>query len=316
MKVFLSHISEEAPLGAVIKQWIQSTFLGQIDVFLSTDSTSLPPGSRWLDKIDQAMTEADMLLILASPQALKQPWINFEAGLGWAKRIDILPLCHSGQRRSKLPPPISEFQAVDLHNVASLKDFFQRLGEKVGATKLPRISYESFANEIEAAIVTGFRRKLQNYDGRSVEFIQKHAKLFQAEDLKAKIGEIKEDDEAVNGRCRFASLMGFRDHVVYGPYEVLNEPGDYIALFRIKIGEEYPEGPILLLDVFGDGEYANRIVSGEEFVQRARYQVFGLRFTTQGGKKKEYRVLPLLPVGKIWVDFVARARLSDLPAEE
>jgi hypothetical protein len=316
MKVFLSHISEEAPLGSVLKQWIQTTFLGQIDVFLSNDSASLPIGTKWLDKIDRAMREADMLLILASSHALKRPWINFEAGLGWAREIDIIPLCHSGQRRSKLPPPLSEFQAVDLHSKTSLRDFFRRLGEKVNASQLPRISYESLSAEIEVAIEAGLRKKKQNYDGISVQLLQQYGTIFQGEDLRGKVGEVLNDSEAINGRCRFVNLMGFRDHLVYGPYEVLDEPGDYIAFFRLKIGEEYPEGAVLLLDVFGDGEYSSRVVTGEEFLQRGRYQVFGVRFTTQGGKKKEYRVLPLLPFGKIWVDLVARAKLSSLPVEE
>ena len=310
MRVFLSHISEEASLGATLKQWIQSTFLGQIDVFFSTED--LNPGTEWFDEIDQAMSKADVLLILASPQSLKRPWINFEAGLAWARRIDIFPLCHSGQHRGQLPAPYSKFQAVDLQSVSSLKGLFQRLGEKIGASKLPRISYETLVTEIEAAILTGLQKKQQNYDSTSVQILQQYATIFQAEDLKAKIGDVINDEEAINGRCRFVTLMGFPDHIVYGPYEVL-EPGEYIAFFRIKIGEEYPEVPILILDVFSDGEYASRIVSAQEFLQRLKYQVFGLRFTTGGGKKKEYRVLPVLPVGRIWVDFVARAKLSDLP---
>jgi len=314
MKVFLSHISEEAPLGAALKQWLQSTFLGQIDVFLSTDPASLPPGTDWFDKIDHAMNEADMLLILASPQALKRPWINFEAGVAWARRIDILPLCHSGQRKGQLPPPISRFQGIDLQSASSLRDLFRLLGEKIGASKLPRISYDILATEIEAAIIAGLQKKQQNYDGKPIEFIQQYGTLFQAEDLQSKIGDVIDDQEAINGRCRFVTLMGFPDHIVYGPYEVL-ERGDYVAFFRIKIGEEYPEVPILILDVFSDGEYASRIVSAQEFLRRLKYQVFGLRFTTEGGKKKEYRVLPVLPVGRIWVDFVARAKLTDLPTE-
>ena len=34
MKVFISHIAEEAALASVLKDWIESTFLGQVDVFV------------------------------------------------------------------------------------------------------------------------------------------------------------------------------------------------------------------------------------------------------------------------------------------
>ena len=34
MKVFISHIAKEVALASVLKDWIESTFLGQVDVFV------------------------------------------------------------------------------------------------------------------------------------------------------------------------------------------------------------------------------------------------------------------------------------------
>src|ERR1044072_1906616 len=108
-KIFLSHISEEAPLAKVLKEWIESTFAGQCEVFVSSDKSSNPPGSRWLDLIDSALTDSKAFIVLCSPSSLRRPWINFETGCGWIKRVPVIPLCHSGQKSGQLPMPISLF---------------------------------------------------------------------------------------------------------------------------------------------------------------------------------------------------------------
>ena len=55
MNVFISHISEEAHIAKVLKEWIESSFLGQCDVFVSSDKEDIPAGSKWLDQIDTAL---------------------------------------------------------------------------------------------------------------------------------------------------------------------------------------------------------------------------------------------------------------------
>jgi hypothetical protein len=58
MKLFISHISEEASLALVLKDWIESSFAGQCQVFVSSDKDDIPAGSRWLDEIDKALVGA------------------------------------------------------------------------------------------------------------------------------------------------------------------------------------------------------------------------------------------------------------------
>ena len=58
MRVFISHIAEEAPLALTLKNLIESTFSGQLDVFASSDSEDIPPGARWLQRITDALAES------------------------------------------------------------------------------------------------------------------------------------------------------------------------------------------------------------------------------------------------------------------
>ena len=58
MIIFMSHITEEAPIAEVLKDWIESSFLGQCEVFVSSDRDSMPAGSKWLEEIDQEIGRA------------------------------------------------------------------------------------------------------------------------------------------------------------------------------------------------------------------------------------------------------------------
>jgi hypothetical protein len=45
-KVFISHIGEEARLAEILKTQFLNDFLGMIDIFVSSDSTSIIVGNK------------------------------------------------------------------------------------------------------------------------------------------------------------------------------------------------------------------------------------------------------------------------------
>jgi len=66
--------------------------------------------------------------VLCSPSSLTRPWINFEAGWGWGwKRISVVPICHSGQKKDRLPFPFCELQALQLEDSKFPKDLVDAL---------------------------------------------------------------------------------------------------------------------------------------------------------------------------------------------
>lgn len=54
--VFISHITQEADLALKLKELIEGSFLGMIEVFVSSDETSISAGSRWLDNITESLS--------------------------------------------------------------------------------------------------------------------------------------------------------------------------------------------------------------------------------------------------------------------
>lgn len=152
MQVFASHISEEAQVALVLKEWIESTFLGQVTVFVSSDPADIPAGTNWLSQLDSALQRADLLLSLFSQASVGRPWITFEAGCAWIRRIPILPICHSGLGVTDLAQPLASFQALDLQDALFGEKFFAALAHHGKFAKLPKIEHAKFRADITAAL--------------------------------------------------------------------------------------------------------------------------------------------------------------------
>lgn len=145
--VFISHITEEKELAKILSEEIKKSYLGMLDTFVSSDGESLPSGGRWLDKIDQALNQSAIQISLCSPQSLKRPWINFEAGASWIRKIPVIPLCHSGLKKNELPIPLSLLQGANISDQNDLQCMFQELTKTLGATINPNVDYSSIISK-------------------------------------------------------------------------------------------------------------------------------------------------------------------------
>lgn len=146
--VFISHITEEKEIAQALKQLVESTFLNMIEVFVSSDPTSIKLGKKWLDEITYALKNCAVEIIISSPESVKRPWINFEGGSGWVRDIPVIPLCHSEMVPSKLPAPLGSLQAATATEESQLKLIFPVLAEAVGS-RLPEIDYSTFIGVVK-----------------------------------------------------------------------------------------------------------------------------------------------------------------------
>lgn len=145
--VFLSHITEEAELAGLFKAEIERVFLGMIDVFVSSDNASISLGNNWLDRITEGLRSAHAIMLLCSPASITRPWINFEAGAGWARNITVAPLCHSGLRPVQLPLPINLLQGIEAHDETKLGSLFAMLAGKLNSST-PSIDSKALARRV------------------------------------------------------------------------------------------------------------------------------------------------------------------------
>jgi hypothetical protein len=149
MKIFISHIQEEFQVALVLKKWIELAFPDHCEVMVSTNPENIPTVSRYLEKNEQAFLDVKAVIILCSPVSIQTPWIPFEAGCAWMRKINIIPVCHGGLPPAELPQPLAVFQGFDLNQ----KDFGQKLffilSQELGVSKLPAIQYREMREEIK-----------------------------------------------------------------------------------------------------------------------------------------------------------------------
>ena len=147
--IFVSHISTESALAQAIKRRLQRDFLGMLDIFVSSDQTTIRTGSKWLAAVEDGLKGADVMIVLASPESVGRPWVNFEAGAVWLRGIPVIPVCHSGMTPDKLPVPLSELQAVAVDDADGLRRVYDTIA---GVLKVdtPEIDFVAAAAETKA----------------------------------------------------------------------------------------------------------------------------------------------------------------------
>src|SRR4051812_42108938 len=126
-RAFISHISEEATTAATLKKVLNKDFLRMLEVFVSSDGESIAAGDAWLESIEEALQKSSLMLVLCSPVSIRRPWINFEAGAAWMRKVPIVPLCHGGLKPGDLQAPLSFREGILLSDERGLKRLYTRV---------------------------------------------------------------------------------------------------------------------------------------------------------------------------------------------
>ena len=147
LSVFLSHLTVESKLADIIKNHLVHDFIGLVDVFVSSDRTSIPVGSKWLSEVNTALNRASVHVILCSPESVARPWIQFEAGAAQIRGIPIIPICHSGLTPAQLPVPLSEWEGVNAASASGTRKFYDSIAKLLGSD-VPIVDFEAYASEI------------------------------------------------------------------------------------------------------------------------------------------------------------------------
>ena len=149
VSIFISHISEEAELAAILKKHLIKDFLGLFNVFVSSDTVSISAGSKWLEGIETALRNAKAELVICSKVSIKRPWINFEAGAGWMRNIPIVPICHSGLRLRDLSAPLNYLQGIEAGKESGIEQIYKLLAGTLNVDK-PAINTKEIVDEVKA----------------------------------------------------------------------------------------------------------------------------------------------------------------------
>ena len=150
IKAFISHASGESELGNLIKTRIEAAFIGLIDVYVSSDGTSIAVGDTWMDSVVSHLQSADIFIVLCSQFSLDRPWINLELGAALTRGKTVIPLCHTDQRADQLVRrPLSDFEAVNASDPQGLKSLFMQLAKALGS-RVPAIDWVQLVSDVQA----------------------------------------------------------------------------------------------------------------------------------------------------------------------
>lgn len=130
--IFVSHKTCDADIARELQSALDQEFLGLPRFFNASDQESLQPGTAWFDSIVEALRSCAVLLAILSPTALASPWVNFESGAAWLQDTLLIPCCIGQVRKSSLPAPYGNLQAVELDDPDDLDQLFRRLASKAG----------------------------------------------------------------------------------------------------------------------------------------------------------------------------------------
>jgi hypothetical protein len=148
MKIFISHIIEDKELATKFKNWIEESFLGQVEVFASSYPNDIKLGDKWLEEIEKNIFNSNILLILANEISLIRPWIYFEAGAGWRQKIPVISICFGEINKNNIPSPLSFFQSSDLKEENFSKNLFKAITLHCNFKNQPNIDYEKMDGEL------------------------------------------------------------------------------------------------------------------------------------------------------------------------
>jgi predicted nucleic acid-binding Zn-ribbon protein len=158
MRIFISHIHEDKKLAVSIKEILEEAFIN-IDVFVSSDDEDMTERQKWFDSVEKALEEAEVMIVMCSENSVTRSWINFEAGAGWIKGIDVYPICYGNAEVGSLPRPISEFPALSIHDDDFLEKLFRRISDSLDFDRSPPV-HPNHSNMISKARKEGDKSNL------------------------------------------------------------------------------------------------------------------------------------------------------------
>lgn len=130
--IFISHIHGEEGTANAIENVLRVALLGSVNIFNSSNRRSLDPGDPFRDKIIETLRASECTLVVASPDSVSSPWVNFEAGGAWVSGRRVIPCCVKGMKPTSLPVPLSHLQGVYLDTIDGLTALLKQVAQIAG----------------------------------------------------------------------------------------------------------------------------------------------------------------------------------------
>ena len=144
-RVFIVHASEETELALELKKFVERSFLKKVVVSLTGHFDI--KGQKWLDEVCREIQQCAALIVLCSPGSVRQSSLFFKAGLGMARDIPVIPLCHSGVLPAQLPVPLNLLSDAVLTDIPGMKAIYPLLAKALSCGE-PQLDFTAFIERV------------------------------------------------------------------------------------------------------------------------------------------------------------------------
>lgn len=204
-----------------IKQWIEEN-VAQVSVFISHE---IGAGEKWQRVIDDKLTNADMGIIVLTPENINSAWVLFEAGAIYNKDGKILPLL-CGREAGKIEGPLKNLNYVDFSK-KGIKKLLEQINTQLGLS----MTDNAIKNSIEGTWA--------NLEGKIAPLIEKskiHIPSPEESGLKS------EDQDHVD--LAASKIFTVQEQIDIETHNVLNQSnmkvGDIPVLLKKYLNTEIP----------------------------------------------------------------------------
>jgi hypothetical protein len=144
--IFISHAAVDSEIAIGLKEAISTAF-PNVEIFVSSDPESLAPGDQWVQKILSALEKASLIIAIVSERGLSRKWVWFESGRAWFSGIKLFPCCLGKVRKSKLEPPFSLIQGLNIDMSGDLHNLFDQISQILAKPQL-EVDFDELAQEL------------------------------------------------------------------------------------------------------------------------------------------------------------------------
>jgi hypothetical protein len=102
-RLFVSFVREDEKLASAVQGLLQTELNLSEEVFLSSDKSQIYAGDLWLQKIKEALSAAELVILMLSQRSVARPWVNFEAGAARLADKKVIPVCYGNLSKDALP---------------------------------------------------------------------------------------------------------------------------------------------------------------------------------------------------------------------
>ena len=127
MEIFISHAVANKDIAQSLANALEVA--GEdVTTFLASRPGDIRADENWLNGIERALQKADTYIIILTPESYLRPWVNFEAGVAWFFRRQLVFVRIQALSADDIPLPINSRQVYAIDVKEQLIAVFKTIG--------------------------------------------------------------------------------------------------------------------------------------------------------------------------------------------